>query len=76
AAALLAMFQGLEADSRRHSWHSLNLFQATGICLASSHTVSLLSAHEIVCPPPDRVLLERYFAAACSERARQLASRH
>ncbi|HEY9843600.1 MAG TPA: thioester reductase domain-containing protein, partial [Candidatus Obscuribacterales bacterium] len=70
AAALLAMFQALEAGTRQQaSWHSLNLFQASGIRLASPHTVSRLSDQGISCPPPDTALLERYFAAACGETA-------
>lgn len=60
SAALLALCRALTEPCA--SWHSLDLFQATGIRLASPATVARLEAAGIFCPSPDRNLLERYFA--------------
>lgn len=57
SAALLALCKAL----RGHYWQSLNLFQATGIQLASEQTLQQLAKKNILCPQADQVLLERYF---------------
>lgn len=64
SAALLAMCRALTEPDER--WHSLDLFQATGIRLASPVTAARLEAAGIYGPPPDRALLERYFAGYTS----------
>ena len=56
AAALLALGALVTPE-----WHSLNLFQATGIALASKKTNGYLQRQNLFCPKPNADLLERYF---------------
>ena len=78
SAALLAMFQAIKSDRMQPAhtaWHSLNLFQATGIQLASPCTQALLSTADLHCPLPDADLLNRYFQASLAART-QLEALH
>ncbi|MGV3524856.1 MAG: non-ribosomal peptide synthetase [Candidatus Sericytochromatia bacterium] len=61
SAALLALSRALETpgkgpNGQRH-WHSLNLFQATGIRLSSPVTQAKLARAGLSCPPPETLLL-------------------
>lgn len=58
SAALLALCQAL-ASAAGKRWHSLNLFQATGMQLASPQTIAHLATVGITCEAPQQ-LLHRY----------------
>jgi len=65
AATLLALCQALDLPHQQR-WHSLNLFQATGLSLVSPQRVQSLRDQGLYCPHP-RDLLRHYFAERQTE---------